>query len=80
MKSCTGAFGWFDRIDTVTVVPRAGRAFEIVAVQDGVAVGATAAAAVDRTVVAVVVGVEVLGDVATVVDATNFGVPFSVTS
>ena len=75
MRSCAGAFGWFDVIDTVTVVPRVGRAFETAAVHDGVAVDATAAAAVDRIVVANVVGAEVLGDVATVVDEASIGVP-----
>ncbi|HUP71600.1 MAG TPA: hypothetical protein VM282_00995 [Acidimicrobiales bacterium] len=75
-----GAFGWLDTTNTVTVVPRVGRTFEMVAVQTDGAVGATAAAAVDRFVVADVVDVEVLSDVASVVDAASIGVSFSVTS
>jgi len=80
MGRCSPAIGTLASGRPSAATSTAGRAFAMVAVQDGVVVGATTAAAEDRTVVADVVGVEVLGDGATVVDAASNGVPFSVTS
>ncbi|MEO6370300.1 MAG: hypothetical protein ABIQ73_00025 [Acidimicrobiales bacterium] len=63
------------------VAPRVGRAFEIVAVHEGVAGGATAGTAVDLTVASPAgVVVEELTDVATVVDTVVDNVSFSATS